>query len=84
MGANRLIVAQGFPVLALYGFTGYADIHAAARVLLAVRNADIPQAGDLAADLLGGEFLIDRRETVKEELRPVVLLYGWLAESHAV
>ncbi len=71
-------------MLALYGFTGYADIPAAARVLLAVGNADIPQAGDLAADLLGGEFLIDRREAVKEELRPVVLLDRWLAERHAV
>lgn len=71
-------------MLALYGFTGYADIPAAARVLLAVRNADIPQAGDLASDLLGSEFLIDRRKAVKEELRPVVLLNGWLAESHAV
>lgn len=83
-GANRLIVAQDSPVLAFYGFTGDVDIPAAGGVLIAVRHADVPQAGDLAADLLGGEFLIDSRKAVKEELRPVVLLNGLLAESHAV
>lgn len=71
-------------MLAFYGFTGNVDIPAAGGVLLSVRNSDIPQAGDLASDLLGSEFLIDRRKAVKEELRPVVLLNGWLAESHAV
>lgn len=49
-------------MLALYRFTGYADIPAAARVLVAVRNADIPQAGDLAADMFGGEMFIYRRK----------------------
>lgn len=61
-GANRLIVAQGCPVLALYWFAGDVYIPAAARVLVAVRNADIPQAGDLAADLFGGEMFIYRRK----------------------
>lgn len=53
------------------------------RVWVAVWNADVPKAADLAPDLFRAETLIDSRERREEEV-PFPRLFGRLFECHSV